>query len=71
MFFEKTEKCFWSVKHCNHINLGREERSKRIFGQERVSDFANLAIHGLIQVYKISIRKRQNPPHQQPYSLLI
>ncbi|EXJ45803.1 hypothetical protein D049_1548 [Vibrio parahaemolyticus VPTS-2010] len=36
MFFEKAEKCFWSVKHCHHINLGREERSKRIFGQKRV-----------------------------------
>ncbi|EKB1979895.1 hypothetical protein ONF77_001779 [Vibrio parahaemolyticus] len=45
MFFEKTEKCFWSVKHCHHINLGREERSKRIFGQNLASAFAKLENH--------------------------
>ncbi|MEF1165421.1 hypothetical protein QTO13_29875, partial [Vibrio parahaemolyticus] len=33
--------CFWSVKHCHHINLGREERSKRIFGQKSVRSAAN------------------------------
>ncbi|HCG6896792.1 hypothetical protein HJ088_05080 [Vibrio parahaemolyticus] len=51
MFFEKTEKCFWSVKHCHHINLGREERSKRIFGQNRVSGFTNLENYGLAFVW--------------------
>lgn len=52
MFFEKAEKCFWSVKHCNHINLGREERSKRIFGQFRVSYITKLEYNGLVEVWK-------------------